>query len=74
MFPCLEPYKLAPLLNKIPPKLAPKFYGPYKNIQCIGKMAYNSDLLAHSKIHLVFHVSCVKKVLGLNSKVQTNLL
>ena len=33
--------------------LAPKFYGPYWIIQCIGQVAYKLSLSTHSKIHLV---------------------
>ena len=46
---------------------------PY-HIKCIGSIAYKSTLPATSKIHLLFHVSCLKKVVGQNCKVQTILL
>jgi hypothetical protein len=36
-------------------------------------MAYKFSLLATSKIHLVFHVSYLKKVVGQNCRVQTIL-
>jgi hypothetical protein len=69
----LQPYKQTSLKDKIHQKLAPKFYGPYKIIQHIGQVAYKLALPTHSKIHPVFHVSCLKKVVGSNCKVQTNL-
>jgi hypothetical protein len=54
-------------------KLAPKFYGPYTILKRIGPMAYKFALSSHSKLHTVFHVTCLKKVFGSNCKVQTNL-
>lgn len=40
-------------------------------IQHIGSITYKLALPATSKIHPVFHVSCLKKVVGHNCKVQT---
>jgi hypothetical protein len=52
-------------------KLSPKYYGPYKVLQKIGTMAYKLELPASSRVHLVFHVSCLKKVIGDKIAVQT---
>ena len=52
-------------------KLSPKYYGPYKVLQNIGTMAYKLELPASLRVHLVFHVSCLKKVIGENIPVQT---
>ena len=55
-------------------KLLPKYYGPYKVLQKIGTMAYKLELPTFSRVHPVFHVSCLKKVIGENLLVQTILL
>jgi hypothetical protein len=55
-------------------KLSPKYYGPYKVLQKIGTMAYKLELPAYSQVHIVFHVSCLKKVIGDNIPVQNILL
>ena len=52
-------------------KLSPKYYGPYKVLQKIGTMAYKLELPASSQVHPVFHVSCLKKVIGDKISVQT---
>jgi hypothetical protein len=52
-------------------KLAPEYYGPYKVLQRIGSMAYKLELPPSSHVHLVFHVSCLKKVIGDKIPVQT---
>ena len=54
-------------------KLSPKYYGPYKVLQNIDTMAYKLELPASSRMHPVFHVSCLKKVIGENIPVQTIL-
>ena len=71
----LQPYKQMSLkqANK-DNKLSPKYYSPYKVLQKIGTMAYKLELSASSRVHLVFHVSCLKKVIGDNIPVQTILL
>ncbi|XP_070681682.1 uncharacterized protein [Malus domestica] len=52
-------------------KLQPRFYGPFQVLAKIGNVAYKIKLLDHSKLHLVFHVSCLKKHLG--EHVQTTV-
>ena len=54
-------------------KLSPKYYGPYKLLQNIGTMACKLELLPSSRVHPIFHVSCLKKVIGENILVQTIL-
>jgi hypothetical protein len=68
----LQPYKQMSLKqSKKDNKLSPKYYGPYKVLQNIGNMAYKLELSASSRVHPVFHVLCLKKVIGNKIPVQT---
>ena len=57
----LQPYMQSSLKNNGARKLNPRFYGPYRVIRRIGKVDYELELPEGSKIHNVFHVSCLKK-------------
>ena len=71
----LQPYKQMSLKqSKKDNKLSPKYYGPYKVLQKIGTMAYKLELPASSRVHPVFHVSCLKKVIRDKIPIQTILL
>ena len=39
----------------------------------VGQVTYQLALPSHSKLHSVFHVSCLKKVIGAKCQIQTNL-
>ena len=69
----LQPYKQVSLKSGGKNKLAPKFYGPYQITKNISQVAYKLQLLDNSCIHNVFHVSCLKKMLGKHQIVQTIL-
>jgi hypothetical protein len=70
----LQPYKQMTLKQaKKDNRLSPKYYGPYKMLQKIGATAYKLELPASSRVHLIFHVSCLKKVIGDKISVQTKL-
>ena len=67
----VQPYKQMSLKqSKKDNKLSPKYYGPYKVLQKIGTMEYKLELPASSRVHPVFHVSCLKKVTGDKIPVQ----
>eukprot|EP00253_Pinus_taeda_P027271 PITA_27271 len=54
-------------------KLALKFYGPYQINKKISQVAYSLNLLEKSRVHNVFHVSCLKRALGDHQSSQTTL-
>ena len=54
-------------------KLSPKYYGPDKVLQKIGTMVYKLELLASLRVHPIFHVSWLKKVIGDKIPIQTIL-
>jgi hypothetical protein len=57
----LQPYRQSSLKRSGVEKLMSKFYGPYRVIRRISEVAYELELPEGSKIHNVFHVSCLKK-------------
>jgi hypothetical protein len=59
----LQPYRQASIKKSRAEKLQPRFFGPYRVNRRIGAVAYELELPQGSKIHNVFHVSCLKKTL-----------
>jgi hypothetical protein len=59
----LHPYRQSSLKSGVE-KLKSKFYGPYRVIKRIGDVEYELELPEGSKIHNVFHVSFLKRVVG----------
>jgi len=60
----LQPYRQKSVAMRHNMKLAPRYYGPFQVLQKIGTIASKLDLPSSSKMHLVFHVSSLKKKLG----------
>jgi hypothetical protein len=53
-------------------KLAPRYIGPYKILECRGKMSYKLELSPKlSEFHDVFHVSQLRKCLQAPNKPET---
>jgi hypothetical protein len=59
----LQPYIQQSLVKRSDQKLAFRYFGPYPVSKCINPVAYEVQLPPETKIHPVFHVSQLRKVL-----------
>ena len=60
----LHPYKQTTVSQGRTPKLSSKYYGPFKVLDKVGKVAYQLELPSTTQIHDIFHVSQLKKAVG----------
>jgi hypothetical protein len=60
----LQPYRQSSLKKSGGENLKLRFYGPYRIMRRVGEVSYKLELPKERKIHNVFHVSCLKKVVG----------
>ena len=64
VFVKLQPYRQHLLALQWNRKLGLKYFGPFLVIKCIGSVAYKLLLPLKAKIHLIFHISLLKKCMG----------
>ncbi|XBH78185.1 hypothetical protein VPH35_104520 [Triticum aestivum] len=70
----LQPYLQSSVAPRANHKLAFKYYGPFKIVARVGEVAYQLDLPISSRVHPVFHVSLLKRVLAPDCQVRPHLL
>ena len=61
----LHPYRQVSNSHWVNAKLAPKFYCPFQVLDRIDAMTYRLELPAGSRIHNIFHVSQLRKHVGI---------
>ncbi|WVZ53598.1 hypothetical protein U9M48_004515 [Paspalum notatum var. saurae] len=69
----LQPYIQSSVASRAHQKLTFRYYGPFTILQRIGAVAYKLDLPDHIKIHLVVHVSQLKKHIPAQTPVHSDL-
>jgi hypothetical protein len=56
----LHPYAQSTVANRPCPKLAMKFFGPYKALENVGTTTYKFELVNNCQVYLVFYVPQLK--------------
>jgi hypothetical protein len=70
----LQPYIQRSLATRANPKLAFRYFGPFQVLQRVGGTSYKLALPESCKIHLVIHVSQLRRALPPDTKVCDELL
>ncbi|XP_057249106.1 uncharacterized protein LOC130590635 [Beta vulgaris subsp. vulgaris] len=61
---CVSPFETENLKVSTSEKLSPRYFGPFKVITKVGKVAYKLQLPDNAQVHPVFHVSQLKQCRG----------
>lgn len=61
----LQPYRQTTVASPNYSKLSPCFHGPFRVLEKVGSVAFKLELPTSCRIHPVFHVSLLKKQLGI---------
>jgi hypothetical protein len=69
----LQPYVQTSVANRSSQKLGFKYFGPYYVLKRVGQVSYKLKLPETAKIHLVIHVSQLKKAIKATDTVSTEL-
>jgi hypothetical protein len=69
----LQPYVQSSVLPRAHHKLIFKYFGPYRVLARVGKVAYRLDLPASNRIHRVVHVSQLKLAKVFKGTASTSL-